>query len=90
MSSVTDVIAYYSGRPDGAYERVGMFRIDYLAAVKKEPGNWSLTAPVGGIPVIDRENGCRAPTNPGESGQGIIIPRRGLRGSRRPMRRLCA
>ena len=26
----------------------------------------------------------------GESGEGIIIPRRGLRGSRRPMRRLCA
>jgi hypothetical protein len=44
---------------------------------------------VGMTPILEILFVCLV-VDTGESGEGIIIPRRGLRGSRRPMRRLCA
>jgi hypothetical protein len=45
------VIAFYK-RPDGAYEKVQMFRIDYDEARAREPRAWSLSAPPH-VEVID-------------------------------------
>jgi hypothetical protein len=45
------LISYYS-RPDGKVEKLRMQSIDYAAAVKQAPGEWSLEP--RGLEIVDR------------------------------------